>query len=538
VALVAILALGAWLRLAGLDRTSLFGDEAVYSGQAAALAGNAAAANNFGVFLAHPVLFQLLLAVGFIGGLPPEGGRILTALFGIAAVGVTWAIGRAVGGPALGLAAALLLAVLAYHVYLSRLVMLDGPAAVFVGCSLHAFLRAASAGSRTWLTIAAAALGVAVLMKETSVVVLPAVAIAAIVDTRLRLGVRAWLFAAAAFAVVVAAFFISIVLGGGIPSTITYLHYQLGRHAQSSFLTYFHLVGPYFGWLFVALAVVGFVAAVRAGGDRRIIAIWALVPSAILQAWGLRELQLPMVVVIQVTLLAALGMEAIAAVAADVLRWRNGGVARPREMAAAAIGVALLAAVVAVVLPLALRATSLPDGEPGQSGLREASLWVRDHAGPNDGIFVSTAYKSSVIAYYSERPAYGFAAARRRDPVYRNPGDVEALVREGGVKWVVLDRGSRAQATGAAADPAPYSRLTRMLGGQAHELAHVVPGPSSDRWLAQVYRLTETTGQPSGPAPAAIGPGDGRLVALSYAVCLALAAGIVVLGRRRLSSAC
>jgi hypothetical protein len=537
VALVAVIALGAWLRLAGLDRTSLFGDEAVYSGQAAALAGNAAAANNFGVFLAHPVLFQLLLAAGFIGGLPPEGGRILTALFGIAAVGVIWAIGRSVGGPALGLAAALLLAVLAYHAYLSRLVMLDGPAALLVGCSLYAFLRAARAGSGTWLTVSAAALGVAVLMKETSVLVLPAVAIAAIVDPRLRLGLRPWLFAAGAFVAVVVAFFLSVVLGGGIPSTITYLHYQLGRHAQSSFLTYFHLVGPYFGWLFVALAAIGFVAALRAGGDRRIIAVWALVPSVILQAWGLRELQLPMIVVIQVTLLAALGIEAIAGIAAGFLGRRAGGVASPGQMAAAAVGVALLAAVVAVVLPLTLRASSLPDGEPGQSGLREASLWVRDHAGPNDGIFVSTAYKSSVIAFYSDRPAYGFAAARRRDPVYRNSGDVEALVRDGGVKWVVLDRASRAQATAAADDPAPYSRLTRMLDGHANELAYVVSGPSSDRWLAQVYRLTETAGQPSPPAPAAIGPGDGGLVALSYAACLALAAGIVVLARRRLSSA-
>src|SRR5436190_2154797 len=41
-ALIVILVLAAWLRLAGVERTSLFGDEAVYSGQAAALAGDAA----------------------------------------------------------------------------------------------------------------------------------------------------------------------------------------------------------------------------------------------------------------------------------------------------------------------------------------------------------------------------------------------------------------------------------------------------------------------------------------------------------------
>ena len=79
IVLLAILALAAWLRFSGLDRTSLFGDEAVYSGQAAALAGDAASENNFGIFLAHPLLFYLLLAGGFIAGIPAEGGRVLTA---------------------------------------------------------------------------------------------------------------------------------------------------------------------------------------------------------------------------------------------------------------------------------------------------------------------------------------------------------------------------------------------------------------------------------------------------------------------------
>ena len=68
-ALIVILVLAAWLRLAGLERTSLFGDEAVYSGQAAALAGDAARADSFGIFLAHPVLFQLVLGGGFLAGL-------------------------------------------------------------------------------------------------------------------------------------------------------------------------------------------------------------------------------------------------------------------------------------------------------------------------------------------------------------------------------------------------------------------------------------------------------------------------------------
>ncbi len=332
-ALAGILVLAAWLRIAGLDRTSLFGDEAVYSGQAAALAGNTAATSNFGIFLAHPLLFQLVLAAGFVAGLPPEGGRLLTALFGVGTVALAWAIGRLVGGRALGLAAALLLAALAYDAYLSRLVMLDGPAAFAVGCSLYAFIRAARERSGTWLTASAGALGLAVITKETALVVLPAVAIAAALEPRVRLGFRAWLLAAASFATVVSAALVAVLLGGGLESTLAYLRYQLGRHEASPPLTYVHLIEPYFGWPFVALVVVGIVAALRRGGDRRTIAIWAIVPGAILQAWGLRELQLPMLVVVQAALLAAIGIEAIANGLSSVLVSRGIGPARRVEMA-------------------------------------------------------------------------------------------------------------------------------------------------------------------------------------------------------------
>ena len=61
---------------------------------------------------------------------------------------------------------------------------------------------------------------------------------------------------------------------------MTYLRYQLKRHDQTAFLTYLHLIGPYFGWPFVVAAVVGFVVALRDGGDRRIVAIWAFVPDS------------------------------------------------------------------------------------------------------------------------------------------------------------------------------------------------------------------------------------------------------------------
>jgi dolichyl-phosphate-mannose-protein mannosyltransferase len=523
-AFIGILVLAAWLRLAGIDRTSLFGDEAVYSGQAAALAGDAARAGSFGVFLAHPVLFQLVLGAGFAGGLPDEGGRFLTGLFGVGSVAVAWLIGRLLGGRLVGLAAALLLAVLAYQVYLSRLVMLDGPAAFAVAGSLYAFLRAARDRSPAWLAASAALLGAAILTKEVAVLVLPAVALSAALERRLRLGAHAWVLAALTFASVVAAFVVSIVAGGGVSSTMTYLAYQLSRHDQSSVLTYVRLVDPYFGWPFVALAAVGFLFAVRRGGLARIVAVWAVVPSLLLQAWGLRELQLPMLVVIQAAVLAAVGIDGLARLASRAV---------PQRWVEAAVGLAILALAVASVVPRTLTATSLPNGQPTQSGLREASAWLRENAGPRDGVFVSTAYKSSVVAYYSRRPAYGFIPASRRDPLYRDPGDLGAFWDAGGIQWVVLDRDSRSRSKAGDQGTAPYDRLVRLLDERANTLAYVVPGRTADNWLAQVYAVgAKGSAAATAEPPRVIGRGDGRVVVLSYAICLAVGAGVALTARR------
>ncbi len=529
--LLAILTLAAWLRLTGLDRTSLFGDEAVYSGQAAALAGNPASESNFGIFLAHPLLFYLLLAGGFVAGIPAEGGRVLTALFGVASVGVAWALGRRVGGRPVGLAAALVLAVLAYHSYISRLVELDGPAGFLIGCSLYAFVRAESAQSVSWLAAAAAVLGLAAITKETALVVLPAVALCAVIDGRLRMGLRAWLLAAVSFATVFAAFPIAVGLGGGSGSAWAYLEYQIGRQAQSSPLTYVELIDPYFGWLFVVLVGLGIVASLWARGPQRIVAIWVVVPLAILQAWGLRELQLPMIVAVQLAVLAAVSVDRTARAAAAAISAMSGRASRRDGLAWAFRG-AMLVVVGLTLVPLTLRVTSLPDGQPEQSGLREASVWLRDHAEPLDGIFVSTAYKSSVVAYYSGRPAYGFIPRRRRDPVYRDPGDIDAVWRSGGIRWVVLGRGSRTAADRSEDDRAPYTRLVALLELHDHELAYEVLGATPDDWLARIYSTQGSTARPSVEPLPVVGRGDRRIAAMTYAVCIALGIGIVLIARR------
>src|SRR6478752_5409029 len=89
VALVA----GAFLRLWQIGSLGLNSDETVYAGQAASIAGNPAYTEYFPIFRAHPLLFQSLLSLYYQWGDSDMAGRILSAMFGVATIFVTYKVG-------------------------------------------------------------------------------------------------------------------------------------------------------------------------------------------------------------------------------------------------------------------------------------------------------------------------------------------------------------------------------------------------------------------------------------------------------------
>ncbi|HZT54002.1 MAG TPA: glycosyltransferase family 39 protein, partial [Gaiellaceae bacterium] len=124
---VLALAVAVFLRLWQLDRLGFNSDEAVYAGQAAAIADDRALTPFFPVFRAHPLLFQTILSLGYRFGTGDLFARLLSDLFGAGTVAVTFLTGRLLYGRRAGVIAALLLALMPYAVVVSRQVLLDGP---------------------------------------------------------------------------------------------------------------------------------------------------------------------------------------------------------------------------------------------------------------------------------------------------------------------------------------------------------------------------------------------------------------------------
>ena len=134
-----VLAVGAaaFLRVWQINHLGFNSDEAVYAGQAASIANVPELKPFFPIFRAHPLLFQTILSVGYRLGTGDLFARLLADLFGLGTVVVTFMLGTLLYGRRAGVIAALLLALMPYHVVVSRQVLLDGPMTFFATLTLY-----------------------------------------------------------------------------------------------------------------------------------------------------------------------------------------------------------------------------------------------------------------------------------------------------------------------------------------------------------------------------------------------------------------
>src|SRR5687768_3389274 len=128
--LVLSLGVGAVLRFWNINALGYNSDEAVYTGQAASLAGDPALSQYFPIFRAHPMVFQYLLSLAHtIFGVHDLVGRSMVAIVGLITVLLVYRTAADLYGQWTGVLAAAMMAFMPYHVIVTRQVLLDGPLA-------------------------------------------------------------------------------------------------------------------------------------------------------------------------------------------------------------------------------------------------------------------------------------------------------------------------------------------------------------------------------------------------------------------------
>lgn len=471
------------LRMVNLGGVGLNSDEAVYAAQAASAAHNPNFSELFPVVRAHPLLLQLLMSPLYRDGIHDTAGRYVTALFGVATVVLVYVLGRVMYGPRVGAIAALLLAVMPYHVLISRQILLDGPMTFFATAALTCLALAARSEHRHWLIAAGACLGLATLSKETAVIlVVSAFAFLSLVN-RLWRPVR-FLFAGGALALGFAwAYPVLTAVAGGARSGQSYLMWQLTRQPNHDFAFYFTKVGASVGFVVLAVAALGLLPRRLSGlaySWREILLVsWAAVPIVFFEVWPVKGFSylLPVAPVVAVLAARALCSPALAA--------RGRG---------AVTTVATLACVTTLAVPavsgIASPATSGLAAAGGLPGGREAGRWVAQHVPDGAQLMTIGPSMANVIQFYSGSPSDGLSVSP--NPLHRNPSyhpiiNADAALKAGVYQYIVWDAYSagRSPRFGARA-----LELARRFHGQ---VVHVQKGRfhgKDNQNLIVIYEVT------------------------------------------------
>jgi len=495
--LLATLALAAFLRFWQLGAVGFNSDEAVYTGSAAALAGNTTLAPMFPVFRAHPLLFQSMLSIALRLHDTDWTARAFAAVIGIATVAATFALARSLYGRTAGLYAALLLAVMPYHVVVSRQVLLDGLMTLCATVALCCVVRYLESGRMIWLSAGGGMMGAAIITKETSVILLGGLyAFFALTPGRLR--IRHLLLASLVMVTLVASWPLMLRIAGHSQTSQSYLLWQLFRRPNHGTWFYFTTLPPWIGPAVLLVALAGLVWLRDEGTWReRLLIAWIAVPVIFFTLWPVKGFQY----------LLPIG-PALAALAGRVfarplprppwLTWPSwarisgraegsGRLAALRTLGPRRAAMGLLAVVTVISLAVPAWARIEPSasatflaGSGGLNGGRAAGLWILRNVQDGARLLAIGPSAANVLEFYGHQPVAALSVSpdpRNRNPAYTPVPNPDLAMRRGDFQYVVWDAYTAART--------PY------FAGQARRLASKYHGVA-------VYTSTVTVQAPGG----------------------------------------
>lgn len=439
--LAIVLLTAGFFRFWRLGQVGYNSDEAVYAGTAASMAGHNEYAGMFPVFRAHPLLFQTMLSLVYRHGVGDWTGRALTALIGVAAVGITYAAGSRLYGPLCGSIAGLLVAVMPYHVVVSRQVLLDGPMTLFATITLYCLVRYCEKASWRWMLAVAGAMGLTVLSKETSAILGGSIYAFFALTPAIRLRVRHVLAGIGVLTLLVAVFPFVVRISGSSAGH-SYLLWQLGRRANHPVLFYLDIVPAALGFVTLALAMFGLIF-LRRNLDswrERLLLAWIAVPVVFFTLWPTKGYQYLLPIAPAVAVLGARGI-----VSLYWIRWFRP--AKRLRLRRAAVVVATLGATISLILPAwtlvnpSSSGTFLA-GTGGVPGGREAGLWLKHNTPGNSQLLSIGPSMANILQFYGQRRTYGLSVSsnpRDRNPSYQPVANPDLQVRDGRVQYVVWD---------------------------------------------------------------------------------------------------
>jgi hypothetical protein len=446
-AVLVIVGIALYVRLNHLTALGFNSDEAVYTGQAGALAGVGDYARNFSPFRAHPLLLQTVLAMEFtiLGHMSEFTSRATVVLAGVAAVFSTYLLGRRMFGLATGLAAAAALAVMPYHVFISRQVLLDVPAGLAILLAFAALYRYDGPTTRRWLYLAAALAGIGCVIKETMVVFAPAAVLYLAWSKLLKRTRVRDIVACGVLMLVMLAPFIStrfLFSGSGAGGYIIYQLFRPPNHPAWYFPVVFWIFITPVATLAIAYGVI--LACVRRTRADMLLLSWLALFGAFFQFWPTKLLPYAIILVPAMTILGARGLVDLFQRIRE--RWSTwAATAAAFVMALAVLGPMVGPTVRAgnVIRDSSFSGPLTTDVEVQDfAGGRETGLWFAEHTPPGSVAMTMGPSLGNLVSFYGDRDFFALSVSndpKLRNPAYRPIPNPDSDIRQLEVQYAVWD---------------------------------------------------------------------------------------------------
>jgi len=440
-ALTFIFVIAVGVRVWGLNEIGYNTDEAVYAGQAAAITQDPILKEIFPVFRAHPLLFQFMLALLYNIGITDLTGRLLAVAIGVATVYVVYRLGNILYGRATGLLAALLLAVMPYHVIVTRQVLLDGPLVFCSTLTLYLLARYARNNHPTGLYAVGVGMGLTFLAKETGIILLGAVYAFFALSPEIRIRIRDIVISSALMFVMIAPFPVSLWLAGGSTSGQQYLIWQFFRRPNHTWDFYLLTTPNAIGIPVILVALAGLILLRHQRSWReRLLLWWILVPVTFFQLWPTKGFQYLLPIAPAVAVLASRTLtQWKSAQAIKIWGWEF-GLNWFKSAMAGVVALSLLISSWQIIQP----ATSgkFLAGTGGVPGGREAGEWVKANVPEGATLMTIGPSMANIIQFYGHRRAMGISVSP--NPLHRNPSyepirNPDYQIRTNEIQYLVWD---------------------------------------------------------------------------------------------------
>jgi 4-amino-4-deoxy-L-arabinose transferase-like glycosyltransferase len=420
------------IRLWDLGAVGFNNDEAIYSGQAATLAGNQEFREHFSIYRAHPLLLQYLISILFANfGVVDTVARTAPVVLGVLTVVVTYLIGKIFYERRVAMVAALVVAILPYHIIISRQVLLDVSLSFFYTVTfLFIALHIRRTNNVLWIYLAGASAGLSFLSKEVGIFALITVAISMILAK--TFSVKNLIILTSSFLLASSPYWIPILtIQEAHDAALSYWLWQTSRDPNQPVSFYFNIISQEaLGYVLVGLFILSIIYALKTRKIKEprlfILLLWIGLPLVFFQFLAVKGYAFI------APLIPAFVLLGVSFLFSD---W----------MAKFRYYKVIIAAIVPLIFlfsgPPLHYLLQIPDthlvGSGGEPYIREAALWIRGHI-PNNGTFLTLDTRTAnVIKYYSNIDAVSLHGNKNPAYTFADNPDIEIL--NGRINYLVYD---------------------------------------------------------------------------------------------------